>query len=329
MQLKNLDHQSFSTIFANILDAKIPHDDAKDVLLELNEIGFTKNMFLGAMQALKSRMTEVKAPKNAIDICGTGGDGLDTLNISTAVCFVVAACGVVVAKHGNKAVSSKSGSADIFDELGIEIAQDPQKIAQNLKKNGLAFIFAPFFHQSLKQIAKIRQEIAVEYGQATIFNYLGPLLNPANVRRQFIGTSRFDTMLPMLEALKEAGSARVHIVHGFDKMDEITLCDDSYLLKLEGGKISEQEIIRPEKFGLKKCKIADLKGQDPAYNAQKLRSLLDGEKSAYRDIVVLNAAFILKLANTASKIPDNIIAAQDALDKGHAEELLIKLQKNG
>lgn len=193
------------------------------------------------------------------------------------------------------------------------------------RKKKLCFLFAPFFHESLKSLSAIRKEIAQEYNVPTIFNYLGPLLNPANTTIQLIGTSKKETMLPMLETLRELGLKRVYLVHGFDKMDEITLCDNSYLMRLEEDEISE-EIIDPTKFGFTKMPLEALKGKDPQYNAQKLIELLSGKKSAYRDIVVLNAAFALQLAGKVKDVENGIILAQRMLDENTALGVLQSLK---
>jgi anthranilate phosphoribosyltransferase len=290
MDLKNFTKQNFEKLFDDIVEKKIPDDEIKKILVSLNYIEIPPESFAGAASSLKKRMKKISAPKNAIDVCGTGGDCLNTLNISTAVSFVVASSGVPVAKHGNKASSSLSGSADIFSELGIKIISDEKLLEKSLVENNLCFLFAPLFHNVLKGLSKIRQELKIP----TIFNYLGPLLNPASTRKQLIGTSKRAVMKSMAISLQGDIEKTVYIVCGFDSMDEITLCDNSYLLKLEDGKILEEEIINPEKFGFKKTPLESLSGKDPAYNAQKLIALLDGEKSAYRDIVVHNSAFALK-----------------------------------
>lgn len=317
--MKNFSAQNFEEIFTQIIEGKIKNNEIKNFLINLNNANLPSNAFIGAVAALRKKMKIIKAPKNAIDVCGTGGDKLNSLNISTAVCFVVAACDVVVAKHGNKAMSSKSGSADIFAELGIKISSDINEIENNLAKNKLCFLFAPFFHESLKNIAPIRKELAI----ATIFNFLGPLLNPANTDLQLIGSSRHDVMPKMLAARGDA--KKIYMVHGQDGMDEISLCADSYLLKYENGQILEEEIINPEKFGFKKVKIDDIKGKDPKYNAQKLLELLDGHKSPYRDIVVLNSAFALKLANKVKNIEEGVEMAKEAIDSSKSKNLLKKL----
>lgn len=329
MLLKNLDCEKFEDIFTKIIDNKIDKEESKKILFEINEIGFSSDIFLAAMNVLKSRMKKISAPLNAIDVCGTGGDGLNSLNISTAVCFVVAASGISIAKHGNKAISSKSGSADIFRELNIKISSEVSEIEENLIKDKLCFLFAPFFHESLKNLAQIRKEIALEYNTPTIFNYLGPLLNPANTKKQLIGVSRRDIMLPMIQALKKSGSEKIYLVHGFDKMDEITICDNSYILRLEDEKIHDEEIINPEIYNLKKYSITEIKGEDPKYNAKKLLNLLNAtEQGAYYDIVVLNSAFALKLANKVNNIEDGIILAKKLIDNKSALKLLKSIQNN-
>ena len=320
MNLSTLTPQNYEEIFDQIIDQKISEDEIKKFLLDLNYANLPGNAFIGAIATLRKRMKRISAPKNAIDVCGTGGDKLNTLNISTAVCFVIAGAGIPVAKHGNKAISSNSGSADIFSELGVKISSEISEIEKNLREKNLCFLFAPFFHDALKNVAMVRKTLALP----TIFNFLGPLLNPANTSFQLIGTSRKDVMDKMLLAQKD--SEKTYIVHGKDGMDEITLCDDSYLLRLENGKIFDEEIINPEKFGFKKVPLESLKGADPKYNSEKLIALLDGEKSAYRDIVILNSAFALKLANKVEKIEEGAELAKSTIDNGSAKKILESLK---
>jgi len=318
----NLTSKNYEEIFDQIIDLKIDDSEIKKFLLDLNQKNLPENAFIGAVSALKKRMKKISAPQNAIDVCGTGGDKLNTLNISTAVCFVVAAAGVAVAKHGNKAISSQSGSADIFFELGIKISSEIPEIEKNLREKNLCFLFAPFFHEALKNVSEIRKSLAIP----TIFNFLGPLLNPANTSFQLIGTAKKDVMKKMLAAQQNA--KKIYIVHGFDGMDEISLCTDSYLLRLENGKIFDEEIINPQKFGFKKIGLEALKGKDPKHNAEKLIALLEGEKSAYRDIVILNSAFALKLANKVKTIEEGVELAKSVLDNGKAAKILEDLRVN-
>ncbi len=324
MNLSKLSATQFEEIFTEIISGKINEESIKEFLINLNHENLPQNAFLGATSALKKQMKTINAPKNSIDLCGTGGDCLNTLNISTATCFVVAATGISVAKHGNKAISSLSGSADIFSELGVKISLEKAEIEKNLTEKKLAFLFAPLFHEALKNVAKVRKELNVP----TIFNFLGPLLNPANTHLQLIGTSNRDSMAKIANVIAQNKGNKAYIVHGFDGMDEITLSDNSYLISVENGEVSAEEIINPENFGLKKVSLSELKGGDVKYNAQKLIALLNGEKSAYREIVALNASFALKLAGKINDIEAGIIMAKEAIDSGKAMQVLKNLQKN-
>lgn len=316
MNLQTLTPQNYEEIFDQIIELKIGEDEIKKLLLELNDTNLPSNAFIGAVAALRKRMKKISAPENSIDVCGTGGDRLNTLNISTAVCFLVAAAEIPVAKHGNKAISSQSGSADIFSELGVKISSEISEIEKNLAEKKLCFLFAPFFHEALKSVTMVRKELAIP----TLFNFLGPLLNPANTNFQLIGTSRKDVMEKMITVQKD--SRRTFIVHGQDGMDEVSLCADSYLLKSENGKVFDQEIINPEKFGFKKVELAELKGGDPKHNAGKLIALLEGEKSAYRDIVILNAAFAFMVAGKVEEISAGVELAKEMIDGGKARKVL-------
>ena len=320
MNLLTLTQENYQEIFDQIIDLKISEEEIKKFLLDLNQANLPDQAFIGAVSSLKKRMKKISAPQNAIDVCGTGGDKLNTLNISTAVCFVLAAAGIPVAKHGNKAISSKSGSADIFAELGIKISSEVSEIEENLREKKLCFLFAPFFHEALRNVAQIRKSLGVP----TIFNYLGPLLNPANTNFQLIGVSRRDIMKKMANVINEPlqTNKATYIVHGQDGMDEISLCADSYLLRCENGQIFAEEIINPEKFGFKKTSLEALKGKDPKYNAEKLIALLNGEKSAYRNIVVLNAALSFKLTDHVNEVGEGIKLAEEMLDSGLSKSVL-------
>lgn len=313
--MKNLTPEIFEDIFDQIIDQKINEKDVKTFLLDLNRANLPANAFIGAVAALRKRMKKINAPEGAIDVCGTGGDKLNTLNVSTAVSFVIAAAGIPVAKHGNKAISSQSGSADIFSELGIKISDNAEEIEKNLNDKKLAFLFGPFFHGALKNVAEIRKSLGVP----TIFNFLGPLVNPASTRFQLIGVARHDVMPRMSQVFDK--DKEIYLVHGKDGMDEITLTDDSYLL--HNGK---EEIIDPTKLGLKKVSLEELRGGDPKYNAQKLVALLQGEKSPYQDIVALNAAFAFKLVGRVKTAEEGIALAKELIENGAANSVLKRCQ---
>jgi len=319
--LQNLSSQEYKAIFDGIVDGEFEESQIKEFLLDLNKINYPANAFLGAIQSFRPRCKIVNAPQETLDVCGTGGDGLNTLNISTAVAFVVAACGVIVAKHGNKAISSKSGSSDVLAELGVDVMADQSDVESSLKQHKICFMFAPLHHPAFKNIAKIRSELGVP----TIFNFLGPLLNPANSKYQLIGTSKKETMLPMLQALKASGSKKVFIVHGLDGMDEATIADNSIVYKLENNTIVQSQIINPEDYGIKKVPHELINGGTAAYNASKINSLLDGEESAYQHIVLLNAALALMVADKVNNIQNGIDLAKKAINEGLAKQVLQQL----
>ena len=325
MSLEKFSAQQFENIFDQIFENKINSESIKDFLLELNAQNLPINSFFGAINSLKKRMIKIPKHQDALDVCGTGGDKLKTLNISTAVAIILACAGVKIAKHGNRAVSSASGSADIFTHLGIAFDNNLKNIDNNLRQNNLCFLFAPFFHPALKNVAEIRKSI----NEPTIFNYIGPLLNPANPQKQIIGTSRKDVMGKIAEVLIKINPAgSFFIVHGFDGMDEITISDDSYLLKISHQKINEMEIINPENYGINKCKIDEIIGGDPEYNSQKMLELFAGKTSKYLDIVVLNCAFALQLIDKIPNINDGIIFSRKLLESGKVLEFLSKIKHN-
>jgi anthranilate phosphoribosyltransferase len=329
-ELSQLSIAEFREIFNKILSPNIDKSEIKEFLINLNQANLPLNSFIAASQVLKEKMVKINIPFEAIDVCGTGGDNLKTLNISTAVAIIIAAGGVKIAKHGNRSVSSISGSADIFDEMKIKFSDQPEQIINQLEEKNLAFIFAPFFHPILKNIASVRKEIAAEFHSPTIFNFLGPLINPCLVNRQIIGVSNFSVMEKIAQVIAEENNPkkRVFIVHGFDKMDEITLTDNSYLMEVQGSEIKEMKIINPEDYGFKKVDISELVGRDAKFNCQKLINLLSGEKSAYREIVLLNSAFAFFLCNKSKNIEEGIKLAEKIIADGLAKRFLLNYQSS-
>jgi len=270
-------------------------------------------------------MIKIPHHQDALDVCGTGGDKLKTLNISTAVAIILACAGVKIAKHGNRAVSSASGSADIFTHLGIAFDDNIKNIDDKLRQHNLSFLFAPFFHPALKNVAEIRKSI----NEPTIFNYIGPLLNPTNPQKQIIGTSRKDVMYKIAEVLLKINPAgSFYIVHGFDGMDEITISDDSYLLKVSQQKIHEIEIINPENYGINKCSLNEIIGGNPEYNSQKMLELFAGKNSKYLDIVALNCAYALQLIDKFPNINDGISFSRELIKSGKVAEFLTTIKDN-
>jgi anthranilate phosphoribosyltransferase len=309
-------------VFGQLLSGRASEDEIQAFLIALSARKPTTAEFVGAVAALKAQMKGITAPPMAIDLCGTGGDGLGTFNISTAVSFVVAAAGVPVAKHGNRSMSSKSGAADILEALGVKIDLAPEAAERTLREIGIVFLFAQTHHPAMRHVARARQAI----GKRTIFNLLGPLANPAGVKRQLVGVFAKEWLEPYAEALRALGCERAMVVHGRDGLDELTTTDITYAVTLEDGAITQTEIV-PEDAGLERSSLEALRGGGAAENAQALTALLKGEKNAYRDIVMLNAAAALMVAGRANDIMAGAALAQQLLDNGAARDKLDQLVK--
>ena len=290
-------------------------------LMGLRLRGETVDEIAAGAEIMRAKAVRVAAPEDAIDTCGTGGDASGTLNISTAAAFVVAACGVPVAKHGNKAQSSKSGSADVLAALGVSIELDAEAVGRCIAEAGIGFMFAQRHHVAMRHVGPVR----VEMGTRTIFNLLGPLSNPAGARRQLIGVFARQWLEPLAEVLKQLGSTKVWIVHGSDGLDELTTTGASHVAELADGRITTFTV-EPESLGLARVDAAALKGDDPAANARALEDLLMGQTGAYRDIVVLNAAAALVVADKAIDLKQGVEQAVAAIDSGRALDRLNRLR---
>lgn len=289
-------------------------------LMALRVRGETVDEITAGAKIMRSKAVQVLAPANAIDTCGTGGDASGTYNISTAASFAVAACGVPVAKHGNKALSSKSGSAEVLEKLGVKLDIGPDQIRRCIDEAGIGFMFAPAHHSAMKHVGPTRAEL----GTRTIFNLLGPLSNPAGAKFQVVGVFDDKWVEPLAHVLKNLGSMRVWVMHGSDGLDELTTTGPSRVAELKDGNVSTFEVT-PEEVGLPRAAAADLKGGDPDENTAALRRLLDGETGAYRDIVALNAAASLVVASKAPTLKDGVQMAGDAIASGAAKAALDKL----
>ena len=276
----------------------------------------------GAARAMRAAMRSIEAPPGAIDLCGTGGDGHGTLNVSTAAAFVVSACGVPVAKHGNRNMSSRSGAADVLEALGVRIDLSREAAQECLDETGLCFLFAPAYHPAMKHVAPVRKEL----GFRTVFNLLGPVCNPARVRRQLLGVFAERWIEPVAGVLAELGAEHAWVVHGRDGMDELTVTTTSSVVEVAGGTTRRFEIT-PEDLGLVRVPLESVKGSDANYNAEALEQLLRGGGiRAYRDIVMLNSAAALVVSGTASTIHEGARLAGAALDDGRALGMLRKLR---
>jgi anthranilate phosphoribosyltransferase len=308
-------------LFDAIFTGRLSEDELIAYLSATADRKPTVDELVGAVTSMRQHMRGITVPARAIDLCGTGGDGLGTLNISTAVSFVVAACGVSVAKHGNRSASSRSGAADVLEALGVNIRLEPDSAASVLAEAGLVFLFAQTHHPAMKHVGNARKQI----GRRTIFNLLGPLANPGRVKRQLVGVFSSDWLVPYAEALKALGSERAWIVHGLDGLDELSISGPSQIAILNQGAVTTGEVT-PEEAGLKRWPLADIRGGDAAHNAAALRHLLEGNApGAYHQIVQLNAAAALIVAGKAQSLREGAQMADEALRSGSAHAAFNKL----
>lgn len=306
--------------FETMLSGEVTAAQAGGFLMALRVRGEAQAEIIGAVEAMRGRMIPVAAPADAIDIVGTGGDGAGSYNISTLAAIIVAGCGVKVAKHGNRAASSRSGAADVLTALGVKIGLDVATLEACLDQAGLCFMFAQTHHASMRHVAPVR----VELGTRTLFNLLGPLANPAGVRRQVLGVPSGAWMEPLTRALQDLGSERVWTVHGSDGLDEITTTGPTEITVLEGGAL-RSFTVAPEDVGLERCRPEDIRGADPDHNAAALREVLDGHRTAYRDIAVMNAGAALVVADAAADLREGVERAAAAVDSGAARAALARL----
>lgn len=290
------------------------------LLMALRVRGETVDEITGAVSAMRAKMLPVDAPADAIDVVGTGGDGSGSYNISTCAAFIVAGCGVPVAKHGNRALSSRSGAADVLTSLGVRIDLAPEAISRCIAEAGIGFMFAPAHHPAMKNVGPTR----VELGTRTIFNLLGPLSNPARVKRQMVGVFSRHWVEPIAHVLKNLGAESAYVVHGSDGLDEITIAGPTAVAALAGGTITSFEIA-PEDVGLSRGRAEALRGGDAEANAKALKSVLAGECGAYRDVAAFNAAAALVVAGRAADLTQGVALALAAIDSGAAQSCLRRL----
>ncbi|MDB2577487.1 anthranilate phosphoribosyltransferase [Tateyamaria sp.] len=300
--------------FEILFDGEATPSQIGGLLMALRTRGETVDEYAAAAAVMRAKCNAVRAPDGAIDIVGTGGDGKGTLNISTATAFVVAGAGVTVAKHGNRNLSSKSGAADALGQMGINVMVGVPVVEAALAEAGIGFMMAPMHHPAIAHVMPTRAEL----GTRTIFNILGPLTNPAGVKRQLTGAFSRDLIRPMAETLGRLGSDAAWLVHGSDGTDELTITGVSWVSALDQGTVSDFEL-HPEEAGLPVHPFEAIVGGSPEDNARAFRALLDGELSAYRDAVLLNAAAALKVAGQVDTLQDGVAAAQESIDSGAAK----------
>ena len=316
----SLTRQEAASAFNRMMSGEATPSQMGGLLMALRVRGETVDEITGAVTTMRAKMLGVKAPSDAVDVVGTGGDGSGSFNISTCAAFIVAGAGVPVAKHGNRALSSKSGAADVLAALGVKIDLSPKEVGRCIAEAGIGFMFAPSHHPAMKNVGPTR----IELGTRTIFNLLGPLSNPAGVKRQLIGVFSRQWIEPMAQVLKNLGSELIWVVHGSDGLDEITTSGPTSVAALKGGRICTFEIT-PEDAGLKRVIPDALRGGDATANAKALLEVLKGRKSPARDIALLNAAAALIVAGRAGDLKEGITVAAKAVDSGEAEGRLDRL----
>ena len=304
-----------------VMDGKVSDTQLAAFLTALQVKKETVHEIVGAARVMREKAEKVKVKaSHIVDTCGTGGDGADTFNISTAVAFVVAGAGVTVAKHGNRAVSSKSGSADVLKCLGVNIDASLKTVERCIEEIGIGFLFAPLMHKAMKHAATVRKEL----GFRTLFNILGPLTNPANAHAQVLGVFDSRWVNPLAVVLRDLGSRHALVVHGFDGLDEITLTGETQISELKNGDVTNYSF-NPKEFGYSLCSSADLRGGVPEENAEIIRGILKGEQGFKTDIVILNAAAAVYVGGKAESIEKGILIAANSIDSGEANKKLEEL----
>jgi anthranilate phosphoribosyltransferase len=315
-----LSREQAASAFDSMMSGEATPSQMGALLMALRVRGETVEEITGAVSVMRAKMLRVDAPATAVDIVGTGGDGSGSVNVSTCASFIVAGAGIPVAKHGNRALSSRSGAADVLAALGVKIDLKPDQVGRCVREAGIGFMFAPAHHPAMKNVGPTRVELATR----TIFNLLGPLSNPAGVKRQMVGVFSRQWVEPLAQVLKNLGSEAAWVVHGSDGLDEITLTGPTFVAALENGHIRTFEIT-PEEAGLGLCDSDGLKGGDAAANAVALQSVLDGLPSPYRDVALLNAAAALVVAGRAKTLKDGVAVGKESLDSGAAAARLKQL----
>src|SRR5246127_501368 len=315
-----LSREEAASAFNSMMSGEATPSQMGGLLMALRVRGETVDEITGAVSVMRSKMLRVTAPADAVDIVGTGGDGSGSVNVSTCASFIVAGAGVPVAKHGNRALSSRSGAADVLAALGVRIDLKPEQVGRCVQECGIGFMFAPAHHPAMKNVGPTR----VELGTRTIFNLLGPLSNPAGVKRQMVGVFSRQWIEPLAHVLKNLGSESVWVVHGADGLDEITTAGPTHVAALENGAVRTFEIT-PEEMGLQRVKSEALRGGEAKENAQALVDVLKGKQGPFRDVAVLNAAAALVVAARAKNLQQALPLAQTSIDSGEAANRLQQL----
>ena len=314
---KNSEKKDMKNAFNMIMDGKISPIQISAFLTALKYKGETVDDITAAVEVVRRKSLKIATPKGSIDTAGTGGDGLGTFNISTAAAFVAAACGVPVAKHGNKAQTSRSGSSDFLSALGAKLDLSPINLSRCIEQTNICFMFAPNHHKSFKYVGPVRQEL----GFRTIFNLVGPLSNPGNVKNQLLGVFSRMWVKPISEVLMRLKVKKAWVVHGSDGSDEISVTGPTYIAELSLNKI-KTFLFNPKKYGIKICKIKNVKGGTPEENAKIFKNIINGKIDSYRDMVIINSAAALVVANKVKNISQGIEMSTNAIDTGLVKQTL-------
>ena len=330
MEIKSFKNKLFSQqdltseesmhLFELIMSGKLSEIDITAILTSLKIKGETKDEILGATKIMRSKSMKISSSVNTVDTCGTGGDMSDTLNISTAASLVAASCGIKIAKHGNKSVSSKSGSADMLESIGYKFSDDPKIIEDQLNRNNFCFMYAQYHHSAMKYVINVRKTL----GTRTIFNLLGPLTNPANATNQLLGVYDKKWLNTHCEVLKELGSDNVMVVHGVDGLDEITLSQNTLICELKDQTIHNY-ILDPRDIGYDYISLEEIKGGDPEYNAKCFLKMIDGNFKQFQNIVELNAGAAIYLSGKCSNIKEGALIANKIISEGKTKEFITKI----
>ena len=318
--LKNLSTDESLSLFEEIMNGQLTEIDISAILILLKVKGETKEEILGATRIMRSKSLKISCSDNTVDTCGTGGDMSDTLNISTAASLVAASSGVKITKHGNKSVSSKSGSADMLENIGYKFSDDPKTLEQQLERNNFCFMFAQYHHSTMKYVMNVRKAL----GTRTIFNLLGPLTNPANARNQLVGVYDKKWLNTHCEVLKELGSNNVMVVHGFDGLDEITLSQNTHICELKNKKINNY-VFDPRDIGYDYISLDEIKGGDPKYNAENFIKMINGDYIQFQKIVEINAGAAIYLAGKSKDIKEGALIASKSINEGRTKKFISKI----
>jgi anthranilate phosphoribosyltransferase len=316
----SLSRDEAASAFDAVMSGEATPSQMGGLLMALRVRGETVDEITGAVSAMRGKMLRVTAPADAVDIVGTGGDGSGSVNVSTCASFIVAGAGVTVAKHGNRALSSRSGAADVLSSLGVKIDLSPEEVGRCIREAGIGFMFAPAHHPAMKNVGPTRVELATR----TIFNLLGPLSNPAGVKRQMVGVFSRQWVQPLAQVLKNLGAESAWVVHGSDGLDEITLTGPTFVASLENGNIRTFDVT-PDEAGLSRAAPEALKGGDATANAVALQGVLDGNPGPFRDVALLNAAAALIVSGHARTLKEGVAIGTEALDSGAAAARLKQL----